>query len=315
MAMSDSLLRHARILLVDDVPANLGALGEFLVAAGAKLFIAQSGEAALARLAAVQPDVVLLDVTMPGMDGFETCRRLRAQPEWADVPVLFITALGETADKVAGFAAGGADYIAKPFQAEEVLARVAAHLRIRALQRELAARAEELQRQNDALELEMQRRLATERAMQRSLDRAVLVATPAGEIQFCSDRAARLLARYLPGAAAERVPAALLRGERIEGLEVVHSARGDRDAVLWLFEERAAPPTPAMLESLGLTPREAEILFWIAHGKTNGEIGVILQLAPNTVKKHVQNLLPKLGVETRIAAALRAMEEIGLNSI
>jgi len=313
--MADASLQHARILLVDDVPANLGALGEFLVAAGAKLFIAQSGEAALARLAAVQPDVVLLDVTMPGMDGFETCRRLRAQPEWADVPVLFITALGETADKVAGFAAGGADYIAKPFQAEEVLARVAAHLRIRGLQRELAARAEELQRQNDALELEMQRRLATERAMQRSLDRAVLVATPSGEVQFCSDRAARLLARYFPGAAAECVPAALLRGERIEGLEVVHSARGDRDAVLWLFEERAAPPTPAMLESLGLTPREAEILFWIAHGKTNGEIGVILELASNTVKKHVQNLLPKLGVETRIAAALRAMEELGLNSI
>jgi len=285
--MTDSPLHHARILLVDDVPANLGALGEFLVAAGAKLFIAQSGEAALARLAAVQPDVVLLDVTMPGLDGFETCRRLKAQAEWAGVPVLFITALGETADKVTGFAAGGADYVAKPFQAEEVLARIAAHLRIRGLQRELAARAEELQRQKDVLELEMQRRLATERAMQRSLDRAVLVATPAGEVQFCSDRAARLLARHFPAAAPDRVPEALLRGDRVEGLEAVHSLRGDRDAVLWLFEERAAPPTSAMLEPLGLTPREAEILFWIAHGKTNGEIGVILELAPNTVKKHV----------------------------
>lgn len=313
--MADSLLHHARILLVDDVPANLGALGEFFVAAGAKVFIAQSGEAALARLAAVQPDVVLLDITMPGLDGLETCRRMKAHAEWADVPVLFITALGETADKVAGFAAGGADYIAKPFQAEEVLARVAAHLRIRALQRELAARAEELQRQNDALELEMQRRLATERAMQRSLDRAVLVATPAGEVQFCSDRAARLLARHFPGEALQRVPAGLLRGEPVDGLAVVHAARGDRDAVLWLLEEKLPAPSPARLEPLGLTPREAEILFWIAHGKTNGEIGVILELAPNTVKKHVQNLLPKLGVETRIAAALRAMEELGINSL
>lgn len=313
--MTDQPLQGARILLVDDVPANLGALGEFLGAAGAKLFVAQSGAAALARLETMRPDLILLDVTMPDMDGFEVCRRLRSGPAGADVPVLFITALGETADKLAGFAAGGADYITKPFQAPEVIARVTAHLRLRGLQRELAARAEELQRQNEALELEMQRRLATERAMQRSLDRAVLVSGPDGTVQFCSDRAARLLAQHFPQAPSGRVPDALWRGEAVAGLAVARSPRSDREAVLWLLEERAAPPTPAQLEQLGLTPREAEILFWIAHGKTNGEIGIILGLAPNTVKKHVQNLLPKLGVETRIAAALRAMEELGLHAV
>lgn len=310
--MTDSPLGSARLLVVDDVPANLGALGEFLTAEGAKVFVAQSGAAALGRIAAVKPDLILLDVSMPGLDGLETCRRLKRDPAWAEVPVLFITALGEVADKVAGFAAGGVDYITKPFQPEEVLARVAAHLRIRALRRELAARARELQEKNDELELQVQRRLATERAMQRALDRAVLVATPTGAVQFCSDRAARLLARHFPGTPAGRVPDALLRGDAIGGLRAQHSTRADSDAVLWLLEEAPAPATPAKLEPLGLTPREAEILFWVAHGKTNAEIGVILGMASNTVKKHVYNLLPKLGLETRIAAALRAMEVLGL---
>jgi DNA-binding response OmpR family regulator/DNA-binding CsgD family transcriptional regulator len=310
--MTDSPLSGARVLVVDDVPANLGALGEFLTAAGGKVFVAQSGAAALARIASADPDLILLDVSMPGLDGLEVCRRLKADAAWAEVPVLFITALGDVADKIAGFAAGGVDYVTKPFQSEEVLARVAAHLRIRALQRALAAHATELQEKNDALELEMQRRLATERAMQRSLDRAVLVATPAGAVQFCSDRAARLLARFFSATPPGRVPDALLKGDAIAGLRVAHSTRADSDVVLWWLEETPATPTPAMLEPLGLTPREAEILFWVAHGKTNAEIGIILGMASNTVKKHVYNVLPKLGLETRIAAALRAMEVLGL---
>lgn len=313
--MGDVPLQGARVLVVDDVPANLGALGEVLIAAGAQIFVAQSGEAALARFAAVRPDLVMLDIAMPGLDGLEVCRRLKARPDGREIPVLFITAHGDMTDKVAGFAAGGQDYITKPFQAEEVLARAAAHWRIRVLQRDLAARAEELLHQNEALELEMQRRAATERAMQRSLDRAVLIATPAGAVQFCSDRAARLLRRFFPETPPERVPTALLRGDPITGLKAARSTRADSADVLWLLEETPAKPTPALLEPLGLTPREAEILFWIAHGKTNGEIGIILDLATNTVKKHVANLLPKLGLETRIAAALRAMEILGLTAV
>jgi DNA-binding response OmpR family regulator/DNA-binding CsgD family transcriptional regulator len=313
--MGDVPLQGARVLVVDDVPANLGALGEVLIAAGAQIFVAQSGEAALARFAAVRPDLVMLDIAMPGLDGLEVCRRLKARPDGREIPVLFITAHGDMTDKVAGFAAGGQDYITKPFQAEEVLARAAAHWRIRVLQRDLAARAEELLHQNEALELEMQRRAATERAMQRSLDRAVLIATPAGAVQFCSDRAARLLRRFFPETPPERVPTALLRGDPVAGLKAARSTRADSADVLWLLEETPAKPTPALLEPLGLTPREAEILFWIAHGKTNGEIGIILDLATNTVKKHVANLLPKLGLETRISAALRAMEILGLTAV
>lgn len=125
------------ILIVDDTPANLGVLVETLGAAGYSLMVAEDGEEALTQTAQTQPDLILLDVMMPGIDGFETCRRLKAQPHTRDIPVLFMTALSETADKVKAFAAGGVDYITKPIEHEEALARVRTHLALRRLQREL----------------------------------------------------------------------------------------------------------------------------------------------------------------------------------
>jgi CheY-like chemotaxis protein len=126
------------ILIVDDTPANLGVLVETLGAAGYRLMVAEDGEEALAQTAQCTPDLILLDVMMPGIDGFETCRRLKARPPTRDVPVLFMTALNETADKVKAFGAGGVDYITKPIEHEEALARVRTHLQLRRLQRQLA---------------------------------------------------------------------------------------------------------------------------------------------------------------------------------
>jgi signal transduction histidine kinase len=125
------------ILIVDDTPANLGVLVETLGVAGYQLMVAEDGEEALAQTAQTQPDLILMDVMMPGIDGFETCRRLKARPETRDIPVLFMTALTETTEKVKAFAAGAVDYIAKPIEHEEALARIHTHLAIRRLQREL----------------------------------------------------------------------------------------------------------------------------------------------------------------------------------
>jgi two-component system, sensor histidine kinase and response regulator len=127
------------ILIVDDTPANLGVLVETLGASGYQLMVAEDGEEALAQTAQTQPDLILLDVMMPGIDGFETCRRLKARETTRDVPVLFMTALNETADKVKAFAAGGVDYITKPIEHEEALARVRTHLTLRRLRQELQA--------------------------------------------------------------------------------------------------------------------------------------------------------------------------------
>ena len=125
------------ILIVDDTPANLGVLVETLGGAGYQLMVAEDGEEALAQTVQTQPDLILLDVMMPGIDGFETCRRLKARESTRDVPVLFMTALNETADKVKAFGAGGVDYITKPIEHEEALARVRTHLALRRLRREL----------------------------------------------------------------------------------------------------------------------------------------------------------------------------------
>ncbi|NRH41118.1 response regulator [Pseudomonas sp. MS15a(2019)] len=117
------------VLIVDDTPDNLALLSDALDASGYMVLVALDGASALERMQRRRPDVVLLDAMMPGLDGFETCRRIKAQAELADIPVLFMTALTETEHVVEAFAAGGIDYVTKPLKTDEVLARVAAHLR------------------------------------------------------------------------------------------------------------------------------------------------------------------------------------------
>lgn len=117
------------VLIVDDTPDNLAVLSDALDLAGYMVLVAMDGTSALKRMHRRRPDVVLLDAMMPGIDGFETCRRIKAQAELADIPVLFMTALSDSEHVVEGFAAGGIDYVTKPIRTDEVLARVAAHLR------------------------------------------------------------------------------------------------------------------------------------------------------------------------------------------
>jgi DNA-binding NarL/FixJ family response regulator len=117
------------VLIVDDTPDNLALLSDALDRAGYMVLVALDGASALERMQRRRPDVVLLDAMMPGLDGFETCRRIKAQAELADIPVLFMTALCDSEHVVEGFAAGGIDYVTKPIRPDEVLARVAAHLR------------------------------------------------------------------------------------------------------------------------------------------------------------------------------------------
>ena len=143
----------ATILIVDDNTTNLNVLLDYLHEHAYKILIAPNGEQALQQLQHIRPDIILLDVMMPGIDGFETCRRLKANPSTADIPVIFMTALTDTVDKVNGFAVGGIDYITKPFQHEEVLARVKAHLTIQTLSRELQAKNATLEKYTSLLEL------------------------------------------------------------------------------------------------------------------------------------------------------------------
>jgi len=155
--MADSN-KHS-ILVVDDNPNNLGVLSDFLGEMGFEILVARDGESALQKANYAAPDLILLDVMMPGIDGFETCRRLQADPITTPIPIIFMTALSESPDKVKGLSLGAVDYITKPFQQDEVLARVKLHLKLHTLKQTLAE-------QNQQLKQEVETRKAAETALQ-----------------------------------------------------------------------------------------------------------------------------------------------------
>jgi len=146
------------LLIVDDVPANVSVLFDFLTNEGFKVLVAQDGKRAIQKAEYAMPELILLDVMMPGMDGFEACQVLKSKQQTQDIPIIFMTALADTVDKVKGFALGAADYVTKPIQHEEVLARVNNHLNFTRLQRQLEKRTLQLEQSN--LENERARRSA-----------------------------------------------------------------------------------------------------------------------------------------------------------
>ncbi|MCP4698697.1 MAG: response regulator [Gammaproteobacteria bacterium] len=150
--MTDS--EKSTLLIVDDMPTNLRMLSTYLRQLDYKVLIAQDGQDALVRVAYNRPDLILLDVMMPKMDGFETCRRLKEDEKTREIPIIFMTALSDTVDKVKGFELGAVDYITKPVQHEEVLARITTHLALRHLQKTLEEKNRCLQQQS--LELQKQ---------------------------------------------------------------------------------------------------------------------------------------------------------------
>ena len=296
------------VLLVDDQPQSLGALAQELEAEGHTVLLAHNGEAALQRLELVTPDAILLDAMMPGLTGFETCRRIKAEAAWQHIPVIFMTGLSETADIVAGFDAGGVDYVVKPVRTAEVLVRLVTHVR--------NARVARMAR--EAVDVG---------------GHGVLLVDAQGRIAWRSPQAARWLAEYFAapeagnsnaevlawlgeadagsGTALRRAPASPSQGE---GRSLVAQRVGDvgMGEAMWLLSQQsAADGQPSRLATAALTPRETEVLSWVAKGKTNRDVGEILGMSPRTVNKHLERVFEKLGVETRAAAAALASRELG----
>jgi len=312
------------VLLVDDMPQSLGPLAQALEADGTTVLIAHSGEAALARLDLVTPDAILMDALMPGLSGFETCRRIKADPAWQHIPVIFMTGLSETAHIVEGFDAGGADYVVKPVRAQEVLVRLATHVR--------NARAVRMARDavdvggHGVLVVDARGRIAWQSPQaQRWLaeafaaDAADVATAPATAPTPGPAGAAGAAARWLAAAAAgalsgESAAAVLLRQPLPDGRQLVARRLGGigMGEAMWLLSQQAAGDVaPSRLAVAALTPRETEVLSWVAKGKTNRDVGEILGLSPRTVNKHLEHVFEKLGVETRSAAAALASRELG----
>jgi two-component system, sensor histidine kinase and response regulator len=157
------------LLVIDDTPDNVTVLLRMLGNVGFKVLVAQNGQEGIKIATLAHPDLILLDVMMPDMDGFEVCRKLKANKELTDIPVMFMTAMNQTSYKIKGFEVGGADYITKPFHHPEVLARITAHLKAHKLQQQLSNQNQQLKQLNDQLQKELHKRQEAENELEQAL--------------------------------------------------------------------------------------------------------------------------------------------------
>jgi DNA-binding NarL/FixJ family response regulator len=293
------------VLIVDDVPENLSLLYDALDEAGYAVLVATNGESALQRARQSLPDVILLDAVMPGMDGFEVARHLKADADTQRIPIIFMTGLTETEHVVAAFAAGSTDYLTKPIRPSEVLARIAAHVQS----------ARQTQQARSVLDAYGQACVSM-----RPTDGALLWQTPLARtllLKYGGPDQPPLDVRihvWLQNAIASPQPSATLEiiGEEGRMVCALHGLTEEGECLLVLHEESDAAMTKVLVEAFRLTLREAEVLYWVIHGKTNRDIGDILGISHRTINKHLENLFEKLGVETRTAAAAVAMRRLQL---
>jgi DNA-binding NarL/FixJ family response regulator len=289
------------VLVVDDTPESLGFLTDMLDGAGYTVLIATDGESALRLVEQITPDLVLMDAVMPGVDGFEACRRLKQKPLLAHLPVIFMTGLSETEHVLQGLAAGGVDYVSKPIVVEELLARMRVHLN----------NSRVAHGPNAALD---------------AAGRFLLATDLQGRVMWCTPKARELLGELspadpsqppaLPEAAVRQLLAlrhenggaqCLLHVGSLQLECVMLSPIGPDELLFRLSECRTTDDQDILQQQLGVTGREAEVLLWLSRGKSNREIGQILTISPRTVNKHLEQIFVKLGVENRASAAARAV--------
>lgn len=291
---------HNIALVVDDNPEALGFVSAALEEIGMTVLIARDGQSAIELVNRVQPDVIMMDAIMPGMDGFETCRALKSPPIATDAPIIFMTGLSERENIVKGLQSGGVDYLTKPVELDEMVARVTVHM----LNSKMVRSARE------ALD---------------SFGRAVLALTDDGAVSWGSPRALDTLAQATEGdAALQSTLAAWL--QQAVGLPVsqapVFDAAGLRlsfigrsssgDCLVRLLVPTTESPGTRLSAGFSLTEREGEVLFWLSQGKTNRDIAEILSLSARTINKHLEQIFQKLGVDNRTSAAVLADRFLGM---
>ena len=303
--MNEPVKARDIVLVVDDSPETLGFLTDALEKFGATVLVATGGAQALDVAERVTPDVVLMDAVMPGMDGFETTRRMKRNAALAHVPVIFMTGLSETENIVEGLESGGVDYVTKPIVLDELFARIRVHL----------ANARTAQSARHALD---------------TAGRTLLAANRDGEILWCTPQAVKLIEEALPGWDGAALPEPLrswLRGVADakgalpapptiaidEARRLIFSllSATSESEILFRIAIDGIDAQAAILRKLyAVTGREAEVLLWVAQGKSNRDIGEILGLSPRTVNKHLETIYQKLGVENRASAAIAAVKAL-----
>lgn len=287
-------------LIVDDSTDTIAMLNDALEKAGISTLVALEGNQALSIARKMLPDIILLDAVMPNMDGFEVCTRLKLDPELKYTPVIFMTGMSDTEHVVRGLNAGGIDYITKPINTTELVARIRVHI----TNNRLAMSAK------SALDI------AGQYVMSVKLDGSVIWSTPqvnqlleaaTGATQWLDRELGDQIAGWLKHSPARDMGLTVKAPNRALKLVLLgETAAGE--FLLRVVDQDSPNDANVLQEALDLTNRQAEVLYWIAKGKTNGEIGLILGTSPRTVNKHLEKIYKKLGVENRTAAAARAIQ-------
>jgi DNA-binding NarL/FixJ family response regulator len=283
------------ILVVDDTTESLRMVAAALQSSGFTVLVANDGAAAMRSLSLVVPDLVVMDGMMPGLDGFETTARMKADPRIANVPVIFMTGLTETEHILRGLAAGGVDYVRKPVVIDELLARIAVHL----------GNARAMQGGQAALD---------------QTGRMVLAIDSAGQVLWATPRTRAVLATHfgddaLPAAVGAGLGKLAVGDDRTFSAPVVGGELrfallaevGANERLVRLSEVMERGEERLLASRHGLTDREAEVLLWISRGKSNRQISEILGISPRTVNKHLEQVFEKMGIENRASAAAAAV--------
>lgn len=290
------------VLVVDDSPDALSMINDALEAEGMDVLVALEGKQALTIARRIRPDIILLDAVMPVLDGFDTCTALKADPNLATIPVIFMTGLSDTSDVVRGLECGGVDYLTKPIQPGELLARMRVHL-------------------NNA------RLTSSAHTALDSTGQTLFTVNPEGAIQWATPQTHALLARAraVESWQQHELSVQLQRwlshrpepGHQLSltGLDHPLSLRliaqpTPEETLLKLVDEERSTGPASLREALGLTERESEVLYWVANGKSNRETAQILSMSPRTVNKHLETIFHKLGVDNRTTAAGIALRQL-----
>lgn len=294
----------SRVLVVDDSADALLMLSDALQLEGMDVLTCNSGRQAVSLANSASPDIVLMDAIMPGLDGFETCKILKAEQGFEDTPVIFMTGFNESEHVVRALTAGGVDFISKPIMLDQLFARMRVHL-------------------SNA------RRARSARKALDSTGRWIVACDRNGKIFWSTPQAADLMQRagmrtdqnaYLPWEIVEWLSKIELRAAGSISSESTRYSRnghdmefrllsdeGNEEVLLRLVDRHRGTDEEQLSGAFGLTMREAEVLLWLAHGKTNKEIAEILSMSPRTVNKHLEQIFNKLMVDKRTSAATMAV--------
>jgi DNA-binding response OmpR family regulator/DNA-binding CsgD family transcriptional regulator len=291
------------VLVVDDAIDSIHMLNDVLEESHFTVLVALEGAQALTITKNIRPDIILLDAIMPNMDGFETCRQLKLNPQLADVPIIFMTGLSDTEHVVMGLNAGGVDYVTKPINPDELIARMRVHLANARITQSARAALDTAGQYLLTIDLQGQLVWATPQVYQL-LDGAGATADSIALTHTISQQLREWIShkpetgRQLP----------LQQVTQELSVEMLNLIDGKEYLLRLTNPHKPADDTQSLKHQFSVTGREADVLLWIANGKTNREIGQILEMSPRTVNKHLEQIFKKLGVENRTSAAAVAIK-------